>query len=337
MPVLVAAAVAASVLAGCGISTRQTPADLPPPAAAAPPTTTPPAGDFCTYWKTIAVPYALARPRVDSDLDAQTALLWLSPAVEVAYLSAAAETPDAAARAALTTEAAVHAKGAGLLAEAGISDETVAGIRSLESLVPKIVTDASGRTDQWTDPNTGVTVDDATAARVVGEFMAAFKGVDQATRQKADTTMDRLGDACEKGATDAAVDVCATVSPATVTRLLGKAVDGTSGVGDLGTGPMPYCRWEADRDNEIAVTMLEARQYVEAGAAQGVEVPSVPGLGDRAWIGQGFAYGGGGGSSGRTVYVLDGDRALMVALDLAAGKPTDAQLTGLAEEVLSGK
>ena len=91
--------------------------------------------------------------------------------------------------------------------------------------------------------------------------------------------------------------------------------------------PLSQCAWEAG-DSMVAVAVVGSSERYRMHKARGRGEP-LDGLGDAALVETGTSLEDRGGSGGRTVFVLDGDRTLVVALD--RGRQAEVTVDEVAE------
>lgn len=156
-----------------------------------------------------------------------------------------------------------------------------------------------------------------------------------ATSTRVGAAFEALLAGCDlSGGMTTGMATCQTLTEDLVTAVLGAV--------PVIDGPIPgfaggtSCRWEAADGGEIAVTVAGSSYYDQvAGAYTGVTTTTMSGLGDQAFVADGFNYAAGGATSGRSLFIRTGDRTVVVALNLTNPQPTDQQLTELAEAVIA--
>jgi len=256
----------------------------------------------------------------DTGMADDVLLLLLSPRLQ-ALFEAAADASSADAADAFRQAAEAMAGGVERLADAGLSEDEIDQLREADLTAEE-------------DLPTG-SVDEAALQRAAEGFSdeldEVFGGLDDAAPSEA---FEELVAACGEQVTGG-VDPCDLLGGDTITSVVGSGptVDGPQS----GFAGGVSCVWEGDDGSELAVTVAAASYYdqvSDAYEASGVE--QVSGLGDEAFVADGFNYAAGGGTSGRSLFVKTGERTVVVAVDPADGEPTNDQLSTLAEEVLGG-
>jgi hypothetical protein len=112
----------------------------------------------------------------------------------------------------------------------------------------------------------------------------------------------------------AATDACSLLEDGEVAARVGGAARAVPRTGDTLDGfPLSQCEWKGP-DGRVTVVVIASPKRFEMHADRGLGEP-VRGLGDGALVEQGTSLESRGGTSGRTVFVLHGDRTLVVALD----------------------
>jgi hypothetical protein len=113
--------------------------------------------------------------------------------------------------------------------------------------------------------------------------------------------------------TTTVADACSLLEDAEVSARVGRAGAPDKRDGETLDGfTLSQCEWEGP-DGEVAVAVVGSPARFEQHRDRGRGVP-VPGLGDGAVVEQGTSLEDRGGTRGRTVFVLDGETTLVVAL-----------------------
>lgn len=246
-------------------------------------------------------------------------VLMASPSLQRVFAAAAAATTGPPS-ATFADVAATLAQGVDRLRRAGLSDSDI------DALVPMDL--SAGQLPATLDR----TALEGAARGFAAELDQAFAQLETA---EVGAAFETLLAGCDlSGGVTTGVAICQTLSEDLVTAVLGAV--------PVIDGPIPgfaggtSCRWEAADGGEIAVTVAGSSYYDQVVSAYtGVTTTTVTGLGDQAFVADGFNDAAGGGTSGRSLFVRTGDRTVVVALNLTDQQPTDQQLTELADAVIA--
>lgn len=242
-------------------------------------------------------------------------LLLISPRLEGLFTAAAEATSgfDDEFRAA----AEVMANGSERLADAGLTDEEIDALRNADL--------SSGE-----PPTTGL--DDAALKKAAAGFRDELDQLEAELGGGAGEVLDELINSCQQVVTGG-VDTCELIDDATVESVVGQEaqVEGP----EPGFAGGTSCVWEGVDGSRLAVSVADASYYEQvAGAYDHAAKEAVTGVGDEAFVADGFNYASGGGTSGRSLFVKSGDRTVVVAIDHDGDVVATADLRDLADDVL---
>lgn len=145
------------------------------------------------------------------------------------------------------------------------------------------------------------------------------------------TTTDDSGDDSPDDTGGDVSDLCASVSDASVEAVLATvpevATDDMLGVSS--------CSWMVDDDTEVAVSVGTESTYSKAlEAMRPTATEQVDGVGDEAFLTKGFTSASSGGTTGLTLWVVDGGNVYAIAAKSSGGEVTGPQLRAIAADVL---
>lgn len=251
-------------------------------------------------------------------------ILLVSPKLEVLF-EAAAEASAGVDAEAFAEVAEVMSGGVERLRDAGLDERDIDALREADLTAEE-------------EPPLGE-VDEAALEEAARGFQdEVVKVLTDLEGSRAGTAFEALVEGCEQAAAgpDAVdVDVCGLLGEGTVASLV--ATDPIVEGPVAGFAGGASCLWSDGTDeNRLAVTVAGAGYYEQVKEGYGEElIEPVDGVGDEAFSADGFNYAAGGGTQGRSLFVLVGDRTLVIALAPRSGAATTTQLEELAGEALA--
>jgi hypothetical protein len=250
--------------------------------------------------------------------------LLLSPKLEVLF-DAAADASAGDDAEAFAGVADVMAGGVDRLRDAGLDDREITALREADLTAEE-------------EPPVGG-VDEAALEEAAQGFRAEVdKALTDLENSSAGKAFEALVEGCEEAPVtpDAVdVDVCGLLDENTVASLV--TADPTVEGPVAGFAGGASCLWSDElEERQLAVTVAGADYYEQVKDGYGESlIEPVSGLGDEAFSADGFNYAAGGGTQGRSLFVLVGDRTLVVAYNPGEGSATTDQLTDPAREALA--
>jgi len=142
------------------------------------------------------------------------------------------------------------------------------------------------------------------------------------------------------GGDDGEVAICDALTDPQVGEQIGADFQSRSDSGKALDGfRFEECTWESPAGGKITVGVVSsAARYtsIERALRGAPGLERVDGVGDEAFTASGFSSEERGGTGGRTVYIRDGERTVLVALDPGEGETPPARVVGLAKDALDG-
>ena len=96
------------------------------------------------------------------------------------------------------------------------------------------------------------------------------------------------------------------------------------------------CVWEVNDDQRLAVSTGQVNIYQTAyDTSKGNQTGNVPGIGDEAFVVKGFTSATSGGTSGTTLWVIEGQQIWAISAELESGDVDQATLESIAKGVIA--
>jgi hypothetical protein len=317
-----------AVLAAVSLLAAALPADASRPAKAVAPPTREACEAFSDYFQIeFLVAFAALFANAGDKKDAAKAEreitnsfhLLLSPKLE-RVTQTLADGTDPPLHKLFTRQAKAFAKGVAMLEDVGLSADQIQKLADAEITAETDLQAVVGEVD----------IDKQALSRATKRFGASAKSIDindASAKQKA--AFSAAGSAC--GVFPTGGDCTALVTGAEAEAFLGAPAK--TGNND-GTCTYTAKTGSSQDDAELAVDVYESTLAFDR-LTKAAQNQSVPGAGDAAIAVDGFSAFSSSKTCGRTLYVKQGERTVVVAACTGDTPPADAELVGVATNVLS--